>query len=134
MDHSDTYKPQGISAVSKIHYEDVDTIAKFDFPGMDTGAAYMYNIIDFDGSSVGRNNQPTIIGSHISWWNLGCDCQVHPVYKVWLCNKSEGREIGMLHVVIPGITRVSHTSKIKSLSLSFLFFSYYFILGLLYFG
>ena len=57
MDHSDTWKPQGISAIKNMQYDNSDRLAKFDFPGVDTGAGYMYNIVDFDGRSVGRDDQ-----------------------------------------------------------------------------
>ena len=117
MDHSDTYKPQGISAVQRIKYEDTEKRVRLDFPGADVGAAYMYNIVDFDGSAVGRD-VPTIIGSHINWWDLGCDCALDPVWNTWLCDlhaPDQTRDIAMLHVSISGLTRAWYeTDQIES--------------------
>jgi hypothetical protein len=115
MDHSDTYKPQGISAVQHVQFEGTEKRARLDFPGADVGAAYMYNIVDFSGSTVGRD-APTIIGSHINWWDLGCDCSLDSVWHTWLCDlhpktssaQDNARDIAMLSVSIPGLTRTRY--------------------------
>eukprot|EP00039_Didymoeca_costata_P010556 m.142342 g.142342 ORF g.142342 m.142342 type:complete len:1233 (-) comp14877_c0_seq4:243-3941(-) len=107
MDHSDTFKPQGISAVRNITYENVDDKAKFDFPGPDTGAAYMYNFVSFDGTAADRTT-PSIVGSHIDWWDLGCDCEKHPIWKTWVCNQTDEQNVASVNIDFPGITLESY--------------------------
>eukprot|EP00039_Didymoeca_costata_P033682 m.43637 g.43637 ORF g.43637 m.43637 type:complete len:1732 (+) comp9991_c0_seq1:353-5548(+) len=104
MDHSDTFKPQGISAVRNITYENVDEKCKFDSPPVDTGAGYMYNYVSFDGTSAGYD-KPAIVGSHIDWWNVGPECFRHPVTNVWICDATDGKVISSLYLVAPGVTR-----------------------------
>lgn len=69
--------------------------AIFDFPGNDVGSGYMYNIDDFDGSSVAFPS-PTIIGSHIDWWNVGCGCVRDEEWNMWICDKTDERAVGFL--------------------------------------
>ena len=106
MDHSDTFKPQGISAVQNIHFEGTDRSVVLDFPMEDSGASYMYNIVDFGGSLSGRGHT-AIIGSHSNWWDLGCDCGIDKDFNVWVCDHggAEGRDIGSVALKAPGLTR-----------------------------
>eukprot|EP00041_Stephanoeca_diplocostata_P022668 m.542974 g.542974 ORF g.542974 m.542974 type:complete len:1700 (-) comp22123_c0_seq1:169-5268(-) len=104
MDHSDTFKPQGIAAQRNISYgASVTRRSRFDFPGNDVGSAYMYNIVDADGASVGFP-YPAIIGSHIDWWNVGCGCVRDDEWRLWICDKVPGREIGYLVLDAPTVT------------------------------
>eukprot|EP00040_Diaphanoeca_grandis_P024470 m.134453 g.134453 ORF g.134453 m.134453 type:complete len:1710 (+) comp29740_c0_seq1:166-5295(+) len=104
MDHSDTFKPQGISAVRNITFEDTDERAIFDFAGVDTGAGYMYNHISVDGTLAGRTNY-SIVGSKTTWWNLGEQCELHPVWNTWVCEASPEGTVASLDVSFDGFTR-----------------------------
>ena len=65
---------------------------------------------------------PTVIGSHMAWWNVYSDCRFRAIHNVWTCPKTPEREIGCqsqikhpiavlnlaraadIEMIIPGIT------------------------------
>lgn len=115
MDHSDTFKPQGINAVRNITLESVDSLALMDMPGPDTGSGWMYNHVSFDGTLANRTMY-SIVGSHTSWWNGSRACSVHPVWGIWVCSgTSDTTTIACLNVEIPKVTRNQwETGRIES--------------------
>eukprot|EP00730_Choanoeca_flexa_P003190 TRINITY_DN11322_c0_g1_i3.p1 TRINITY_DN11322_c0_g1~~TRINITY_DN11322_c0_g1_i3.p1 ORF type:complete len:1438 (+),score=280.02 TRINITY_DN11322_c0_g1_i3:2619-6932(+) len=104
---SDTFKPQQINAAINIRYENVNPDLYLYHPlNEHTGSSWMFNLHDADGSVL-KTNEPTIIGSHHPWWNVGDDCRFHSNVNVWSCPKTSDRHIGHLFMKIPGITRTS---------------------------
>eukprot|EP01084_Bolivina_argentea_P196981 337642_1 len=77
---------------------------------LDTQAARMYAIYDYDGS-VSGTNEPTIISTHYNWWSVGDEC-IYDDYNgsdqgpfLWYCPWNEYEsEIGYLRIDIPGLT------------------------------
>eukprot|EP00054_Salpingoeca_dolichothecata_P006921 m.40545 g.40545 ORF g.40545 m.40545 type:complete len:1482 (+) comp16757_c0_seq1:29-4474(+) len=103
--HSDTFKPQQMSLINNIKYENVAEKAKIFHRIRPTGSSWMFNILDADGSGSGQNG-PTIIGSDIGWWNAGPDCIRKANWNnLWLCPKTSTRSIAHLYMEIDGVTR-----------------------------
>eukprot|EP01132_Coremiostelium_polycephalum_P000408 gene408-516_t len=101
MTHSDIYKPQGISATKNIRYTNVaDSQIMGHYTVQDTGAARFYNFIDYDGSTTKRG-RPTIVGSHINWWNFDPSCVWSQLWTVWLCDKTPNNEIANVELYVP---------------------------------
>ncbi|KAJ9457878.1 hypothetical protein DIPPA_28041 [Diplonema papillatum] len=105
--HSDKFKPQQISAVSKIKYTNVDKELLVSFKVAGTGASRMFNFIDFDGSAT-LEGRPTIVGSNLNWWQVCDDCRFSDDWQVWLCPKAPPgipeREVAHIKVLTPDIT------------------------------
>jgi len=98
MTHSDVFKPQGMSVTKNITFENVATSQKIGHNVVDTGSSRYFNYIDSDGTFTGRN-VPTIIGSHVNWWNFDSSCSYDNTWKTWVCNKGS-REIANIEVLI----------------------------------
>lgn len=86
MTHSDQFTNQAINCVQDATFVDVAPANRIVQVNMaehalhsrqanrETGAARRSNIVDFDGSASGWG-VPTIIGSHLEWWDAGPGCQ-----------------------------------------------------------
>jgi hypothetical protein len=103
MTHSDTWKPQGINAARSIHFINCSRETRFQINNVATGSSWMYNIIDYDGSSVDWK-EPVIIGSHPSWWNYDDRCVKDIDWDLWICPK-KNFSIASLEIIMPNITR-----------------------------
>jgi hypothetical protein len=100
---SDTFKPQGISATRQLRFEN-SLESQLYHPTQDTGSAWMFNFVDFDGTATGRG-VPALVGSHIEWWRLGPDCEFRTAWNVWICDKTAQRAVANIQIEVPGITR-----------------------------
>ncbi|EFA80459.1 hypothetical protein PPL_07294 [Heterostelium album PN500] len=101
MTHSDIFKPQGISATKNFSFSNVaDSQIIGHYTAQDTGAARFYNFIDHDGSTTKRG-RPTIVGSHINWWNFDSTCTWSALWSVWLCDKTVNNEIANVEIYVP---------------------------------
>ena len=103
MTHSDTWKPQGINAARAIKFENCTRKARFQINNVPTGSSWMYNLIDYDGSTVNAN-VPMIVGSHQPWWNYDNQCQKDIDWDLWICPK-KSYSIASLEIIMPNITR-----------------------------
>ncbi len=104
MDHSDTYKPQDISGARGVNFENCNPAVHVNISPRDVGAAYLYHIVDFDGS-VSGSGQPSLIGSHVDWWNLGTGCSLDPASLAWVCALSPDRTVASIELNVPGLTK-----------------------------
>jgi len=103
LTYSDTFKPQGISAVNNITYQNVDRSLYIAHPTQDTGSSRYFNYVDYSGSSVGRN-YPVLVGSHSPFWKLDDDCVFEDIWNVWVCKYNvTGRYVANLNFGIPGV-------------------------------
>ncbi|KAF2078218.1 hypothetical protein CYY_000508 [Polysphondylium violaceum] len=98
MTHSDVFKPQGMSVTKNITFENVAAAQKIGHNVVDTGSSRYFNYIDSDGSFSGRG-VPTLIGSHVNWWNFDSSCTYDSTWKTWVCNKGT-KEIVNIEVLI----------------------------------
>ncbi|EGG17944.1 hypothetical protein DFA_08945 [Cavenderia fasciculata] len=103
MTHSDIYKPQGISATRNITFTNTLVKQRMGHNVTNTGSSRYYNFVDWDGSFTGRN-VPSIVGSHLNWWQYDNTCTLSPEWGIYHCVKgSTAREVGNLDLLIPGI-------------------------------
>lgn len=108
MIHSDQFKPQGISAVKGIRYENVVAPVVINSPAwQDTGSAFQYSILDFTGSAVMKTT-PSIIGSFNDWWYAGSDCKLQ--WNVWVCDWTADRGVAWISMNIAGVSRTDAES------------------------
>jgi len=117
LTHSDKFKPQGISATKGITYNNVWDGGEIGHYSRQTGASRQYNFIDWDGSATYRDG-PTIVGSGDdeyyspedetsmrirNWWHVG-NCDYSQKWKLWLCEKTDDREIASIYFDMIGLT------------------------------
>ena len=104
LDHSDKFKPWGISATKNLRLENVDRAIALRRWIRETGASRMYNFVDWDGSFVNNAScQAYIIGSDIEWWNGGADCWYSSMWLAWICPRVPGREVIGIDMDLPGL-------------------------------
>eukprot|EP00004_Rigifila_ramosa_P004839 TRINITY_DN152_c0_g2_i4.p1 TRINITY_DN152_c0_g2~~TRINITY_DN152_c0_g2_i4.p1 ORF type:complete len:1231 (+),score=275.22 TRINITY_DN152_c0_g2_i4:31-3693(+) len=109
MTHSDVFKPQGISAVKNIVWQNTDQKQQICHYARETGSSRYYNFIDYAGTAVSRNGIATMVGSHLSWWQISSDCYLS-MWNVWVCNKVAGTEVAHIKIFIPGLITKGVTS------------------------
>lgn len=100
MTHSDVFKPQGISAVRNLKYENFPRSQIIGHRIQDTGASRYYNFVDWDGSAS-LLGKPAIVGSHMNWWKLDNNCKFETDWNTWVCEKLD-REVANIDLFIPG--------------------------------
>ena len=101
MTHSDQFKPQSIAAVTKLRFDNCDDALRVFIGNQDTGSSRYYNILDFDGSVVGKNDgKAYILGSATTnWWRWSSACFRRTDWNVWACPKGS-REVATLSFVV----------------------------------
>lgn len=97
-----------------ITFKNVQRSQRIGHYNRDTGSSRYFNFVDFDGSATSSDG-PTIVGSDIGlylhveiklrifldWWRYSKDCRKE--WKVWICPKTEGVEIGNLNIIVPDV-------------------------------
>lgn len=109
--HSDAFKPQGISATTKLKFQNSDRSQFFGHKYMETGSARYTNFVDWDGSFGGTAGTAQILGDGRGWWNYDKDCVFEPDWIMHRCPRKD-REVVWMAVLIPGVVDndgVDHT-------------------------
>jgi hypothetical protein len=86
-------------------FENTPTSQRVGHKNQNTGASRYYSIADWDGSLVGKS-QPYYLGdaSNTSgWWNVDANCYLVSDWRMWACPKVDGRYIGHLMILSPGL-------------------------------
>eukprot|EP01129_Flabellula_baltica_P004624 TRINITY_DN1621_c0_g1_i1.p1 TRINITY_DN1621_c0_g1~~TRINITY_DN1621_c0_g1_i1.p1 ORF type:complete len:1091 (-),score=249.93 TRINITY_DN1621_c0_g1_i1:37-3309(-) len=110
MTHSDEFLPQGINHVRGITFENCPETNRMNVPNCgevcgetkETMSARMASVYDFDGSLSGTN-KPSIIGSHLDWWELDEGCDFISNYYTWRCDWNSYRKVAYIVLYVPGI-------------------------------
>ncbi|PRP78670.1 hypothetical protein PROFUN_13451 [Planoprotostelium fungivorum] len=109
MTHSDTFKPEGMSTIRNITFENVDTDMILGVNVQDTGSSRMFNLYDSDGSlaplaGLQTNGQPAIIGSYVDWWKFNENCIFNVSWNAWICPKTHPtQQIITVGLYVPGL-------------------------------
>jgi hypothetical protein len=98
--HSDYFKPQGISAVANIQFDNCDESQIVEHKRITTGASRYFNFVDWSGS-IGNAGIPQIIGSGIGWWHYDEACTYVDAWKSWRCPQGD-RTVVNLRYMVPG--------------------------------
>lgn len=88
MTHSDEFKPQGISAATKITYDNCDSNTMIGIGQTTSGSGWEFNFVDYDGSASQNTfgaGVGAIIGSYIDWWRYKSNCVQK--WAAWVCPK-----------------------------------------------
>eukprot|EP01132_Coremiostelium_polycephalum_P010213 gene10213-12524_t len=115
MTHSDIYKPQGISITKEIKYQNVATSQIIGHGTGDTGSARFFNFIDSDGSATKRG-KPTLVGSHMNWWNFDSTCSYVADWLCYVCDKTNNNEVGNIELTVPGYIEWKESSPLWNVS------------------
>ena len=109
MIHSDRFKPFAMNALVKIKYENSNSDIINHKPDADTGSAWMFNWIDFDGSMSQEprpaNGQRIVCGSTSGdWWKFRSSCKSKWSNKMYCCvTESERDDVARLDLEIDGL-------------------------------
>eukprot|EP01100_Stratorugosa_tubuloviscum_P000897 TRINITY_DN119_c1_g4_i1.p1 TRINITY_DN119_c1_g4~~TRINITY_DN119_c1_g4_i1.p1 ORF type:complete len:1171 (-),score=592.90 TRINITY_DN119_c1_g4_i1:114-3626(-) len=117
--HSDYFKPQGISAIRNVTFQNcVNNVVEIGHNPSGTGASRYYNVIDFDGTlskNAFGSNVPALIGAADSelypststqikeWWKITPSCILRSAWNTWLCQKTAGLEVGYIDFLVNGL-------------------------------
>jgi hypothetical protein len=98
---SDQFKPQSIAAVNKVRFDNCNDSLRVRIGKENSGSSRYYNIIDFDGSVVGRNDgKPYILGSATTnWYKWSSGCIYREDWNVWACPKGS-RDLATLRFTV----------------------------------
>jgi hypothetical protein len=102
MIHSDRFKPQGISATSRLTFTNVDRSIRILHALRNTGSGRYFNLIDWDGSLTEKTGAQIVGSAHPGdWWKISDACVLESAWNVWVCPKDADREIGNLEITVP---------------------------------